>query len=221
MAKVSVHDRLPTLSEDEQEVLDRRRDEIAEYIGAAANNIDAQRIHAIDIRIRNTHTVMLMWDEIVKDEITDGTLKNLDTALEEVTLLLSTLRQRVDDVRQTRQHLLDSEIPECKDLHAIVERGFPSLEAYLETVTHIREIIARIQEDPAVASMRTDSEVYKRLSDAIELSKTQFDELAKIGLEIQGNAAYLGYRKYLDNNKLEAQRQEPVNREMLSEGQAA
>lgn len=221
MAKGFVHDRLPTLSEDEQEVLDRRRDEIAEYIGAAANNLDAQRIHAIDLRIRNMHAGMLMWGEIVKDEITDGTLANVDSALEETTLLLTSLRQRVDDVRQTRQHLLDSEIPECKDLHTIVERGFPILEAYLETVTHIREIISRVKEDSAVASMKTDSEVYKRLSEAIALSKVQFDELAQIGLEIQGNAAYLGYRKYLDNNRLETRRNEPVNREILIGHQVA
>ncbi len=221
MVRGFIHENAPSISDDERAILDARSDEIAQVLGVAANDLDVQRIHAIDLRIRNIHSSIIMWTEIVKDEVADGSLENIAAAVEEITPVIDVLRQRVDDVRQTRQYLLDSAIPECKNLHEIVERGFPILEAYLETVTHIRETINEIKNDPTQVAMGNESETYRRLSNLTSLSVTQFNEIGKIGLEIQDNAAYLGYRKYLNNNKLEAQRNEPVNKDMLSASVAA
>lgn len=196
--------------------LDKRAAQIAETFTDAQHRLDIERIRAVDVKIRNIQQSVPMFGEIVLDEIADGTLANIDAALEEVTGSLEYLRQRVTDIADVKDYLLQSSIPEIKALHPIIERGYPLLQAYLTTITEIREVIFSVQSNPELANDRADSQVYKRLSAALQQVKQDFVAVANIGNEIQLNAAYLGYRAYLDKYRLNARRDEPVNETLLA-----
>lgn len=202
-------------------MLDKRTAEVAEHFKPAANNMDIQRIHAIDVKIRNMQFGISMWVDIAREEIADGTLENIAASVEEISIQTKYLKQRVNEIHKTKQYLLESDIPECRALYAIVEHGLPILEQYLETIVHIEAMVKQLDTDPSIAASKSTSEIYIQLSAALELTKQQFIQLDKIGFAIQNNAAYLAYRKYLADNRLESKRDEPVNTEMLMNFQAA
>lgn len=209
-----VRERTNGLSRDQQVVMEQRAHTITEQL-ATTNADDVQRIRVIDLRIRNIQSSAIMWAEIARDEVRDGKLENISDALMFITEQTDYLRQRVDEIRTMKKHLLDSSIPECKELHEIVERGFPLLEQYLETLTHVRELVYQLNGDASLATNGEQSSVYRNLDELMNTLRTQFDAVAEIGSLIQDNAAYFGYRKYLENNRLEHMRDEPINEEAL------